>query len=63
LARPPRLEQSHRARRAGAPARCGAGRGRSLRVSRFVEPVADTFFLLGLMGITGVAFLFADEVI
>jgi len=25
--------------------------------------VADTFFLLGLMGITGVAFLFADEVI
>jgi len=25
--------------------------------------VADTFFLLGLMGITGVAFLFAGEVI
>jgi hypothetical protein len=33
------------------------------RISRFAEQVADNFFLLGLMGITGVAFLFAYEVI
>ena len=33
------------------------------RLSRFLEQVADNFFLLGLVGITGVAFLFAYEVI
>jgi hypothetical protein len=33
------------------------------RLSRFLEQVADNFFLLGLVGIAGVAFLFAYEVI
>lgn len=33
------------------------------RLSRFLEQVADNLFLLGLVGITGVALLFAYEVI